>query len=173
MEVYQAIRTKRAVRKFAPRPISNEAIRMILNAGRRAQSSKNSQPWYFIAITNPQTLKALSELGTYAGHLAGAALGVAVLTPDPASRFAVMLDAGQAIAYMQLAAWEMGIGSCPATIYEYDRARELLGFPEDLHLRIALSFGYPADEEKLAAPPRLGGRRSFEDVVRMEKWNGE
>lgn len=173
MDVCQAIRTKRAVRKFAPRPIPSETIREILNAGRRAQSAKNMQPWYFIAITDPQTLKALSELGTYAGHLAGAALGVAVLTPDPMSRFSVMLDAGQAIAYMQLAAWELGIGSCPATIYEHERARELLGFPEDLHLRVALSFGYPADEEKLTAPPKAGGRRSFDEVVRMERWNGD
>jgi len=68
-----------------------------------------------------------------------------------------MFDLGQAAAYMQLAAWELGIGSCLASIYQPERAREILGFPEDLHLRIALSFGYPLDEEKISAPPKKGG----------------
>ncbi len=58
-------------------------------------------------------LKALSECGTWAGHLAGAALGVAILTPDPTEKFQIMFDAGQAAAYMQLAAWELGVGSVP------------------------------------------------------------
>ncbi len=69
-----------------------------------------------------------------------------------------MFDAGQAAAYMQLAAWELGIGSCPASIYEAEKAREILGFPATLHLRIALSFGYPAEENKLSATPKKGGR---------------
>jgi hypothetical protein len=46
----------------------------------------------------------MAKLGNYAGHLAGAALGVAILTPQPDQRFSVMFDAGQAAAYMQLAA---------------------------------------------------------------------
>jgi nitroreductase len=142
----------------------------ILYAGRRAQSAKNMQPWHFIAIQERAILKALSELGDYAGHLAGAALGVAIITPHPDVRFSIMLDAGQSAAYMQLAAWELGIGSCPGTIYQPDEARRLLGFPEDLHLRIALSFGYPLEVEKLTAPPRKGGRRAPDEVIHWEKW---
>ncbi len=170
MEVAEAIRLKRAVREFDPRPLPDEAVGRILRAGRRAQSSKNTQPWHFIAIRERATLEALSRLGTYAGHLAGAALGVAILTPDPASRFSVLFDAGQAAAYMQLAAWELGIGSCLATIYEPEAARSLLGFPEDLHLRIALSFGYPADPSVLSAPPRPGGRRPLDRTLHFERW---
>jgi nitroreductase len=170
MNVSEAIRTKRAVRQFSGKPISDEAIRIILNAGRRAQSAKNIQPWQFIAITQREMLEQLSRLGQYAGHLAGAALGVAIITPDPASRFSVMFDAGQAAAYMQLAAWELGIGSVPGTIYEPDQARALLGFPDDWHLRVALSFGYPADEGVLSNPPKKGGRAALEDIVHWGKW---
>jgi nitroreductase len=170
MDVSQAIHTKRAVRTFKDQPLPEEAIKAILNAGRRAQSAKNSQPWDFIVIKDKEKLKALSELGHFAGHLAGAALGVAIITPDPAQRFSIMFDAGQAAAYMQLAGWELGIGSCPATIYEPDQARELLGFPENKHIRIALSFGYPQDEREISAPPQKGGRRSFDDSVRWETW---
>ncbi len=76
-----------------------------------------------------------------------------------------MFDLGQAAAYMQLAAWELGVGSCPASIYQLDQARQILGFPTDLHLRIAISFGYPADEARLAAPPKKGGRRKLTEIA--------
>ena len=170
MNVSDAIRMKRAVRKFQDQPLPEEVVRAILNAGRRAQSSKNDQGWQFIAIREKAILKALSETGAYAGHLAGAALGVAILTPNPDGKFQDLFDAGQAAAYMQLAAWELGVGSCLASIYEPDKARDILGFPLDWHLRIAISFGYPADEEKLSAAPKKGGRRLLEEVVHWNKW---
>jgi len=170
MNVSEAIRTKRAVRKFQEKPLTKGIVTDILNAGRRSQSSKNEQTWQFIAIQDKKILQALSECGQWAGHISGAALAVAVLTPDPTAKFQTMFDAGQAAAYMQLAAWELGIGSCPASIYEPEKARRLLGFPSELHLRIVLSFGYPADEENLTASPKKGGRRSLEEVARWEKW---
>ncbi|HKZ70484.1 MAG TPA: nitroreductase family protein [Anaerolineales bacterium] len=170
MQVHEAIRTKRATRNFSERPIPDEIVLQIVNAGRRAQSSKNTQPWRFIAIRDKTRLKALSETGTYASHLAGAALGVAILTTDPNARWSIMFDAGQAAAYMQLEAWELGIGSCMATIYEPDRVRELLGFPADLHIRAAISFGYPVDEVTIAAPPKKGGRQAMDEVLHWERW---
>ncbi len=170
MQVSEAIRTKRAVRQFQDGPLPEQVVTTILNAGRRAQSSKNTQPWSFIAIQDKTTLLALSESGTYAGHLAGAALGVAILTPDPEQRFSIMFDAGQAAAYMQLAAWELDVGSCLATIYEPEAARQLLGFPSEMHLFIAISFGYPVDRAYLTTPPQKGGRRTLDDVAHMEKW---
>jgi nitroreductase len=173
MKVSEAIQKKRAVRQFKDEPLPEAVMVAILNAGRRAQSSKNTQPWHFIAIRDRQRLEKLAETGTYAGHLSGAALAVAILTPDPAQRFSIMFDAGQAAAYMQLAAWELGIGSCLASIYEPGKARELLSFPPDLHLRIAISFGYPLSEETITRPPRPGGRNPLEQVVHWETWQGQ
>ena len=170
MNVSEAIRMKRAVRKFQDKLLSEDVITAILNAGRRSQSSKNEQGWQFIAIQDKSILKALSECGQWAGHLAGAALGVAIMTPDPMAKFQTMFDAGQAAAFMQLAAWELGIGSVPASIYEPEKAREILGFPPEWHLRIALSFGYPLEDEKLVSAPKKGGRKSLEDVVHWDRW---
>jgi nitroreductase len=170
MLVSEAIRTKRAIRKFQDTPLSTNVVRTILNAGRRSQSSKNNQAWQFIAIQEKATLNALSQCGEWAGHIAGAALCVAILTPEPTGKFQTMFDAGQAAAFMQLAAWELGIGSCPASIYEPEKAREILGFPPEWHLRIALSFGLPLDEGKLSELPRKGGRRTLEEVTHWEKW---
>jgi nitroreductase len=170
MNVSDAIQTKRAIRKFQDKPLPEDVVRDILNAGRRSQSSKNEQAWQFIAIRDKSILKGLSECGNWAGHLAGAALAVAILTPDPTAKFQTMFDAGQAAAFMQLAAWELGVGSVPASIYEHEKAREILGFPPEWHLRIALSFGYPVDEEKLSAAPKKGGRKELDEVVHWERW---
>ncbi|MDQ2692635.1 MAG: nitroreductase family protein [Chloroflexota bacterium] len=170
MNVSEAIRTKRAIRKFQDKPLPDDVIQSILNAGRRSQSSKNQQAWQFIVIREKSTLKALSTCGQWAGHLAGAAAAVAILTPDPTAKFQTMFDAGQSAAYMQLHAWELGIGSVPASIYEAETARKILGFPPEWHLRIALSFGYPVEEEKLTAAPKKGGRRPLEEFVHWEKW---
>jgi nitroreductase len=71
---------------------------------------------------------------------------------------------------MVLAAWELGIGSVPATVYEHDRARALLGYPADWHCEFILSFGHPADPELLAAPKRAGGRRALAELVHEERW---
>jgi len=170
MNVSEAIRTKRAIRKFQNKHLPDDVVKAILNAGRRSQSSKNEQGWQFIAICDKSVLKALSECGQWAGHLAGAALGVAILTPEPTGKFQTMFDAGQAAAFMQLAAWELGVGSVPASLYEAEKAREILGFPPEWHLRIALSFGYPLEEEKLSAAPKKGGRRPLEEIVHWDKW---
>ena len=170
MNVSDAIRSKRAVREFSTQPLPPEVVRAILNAGRRSQSSKNTQPWHFIALQERAGLTALSKLGTWAGHLAGAALGDDVMTPDRGLKFQPPFDAGQAAAYMQLAAWDLGVGSCLASIYEGDKARELLGFPADWQLQTALSFGYPLDPAKLTQPNKKGGRRPLDEIVHWERW---
>ena len=168
MNVSEAIRLKRAVRKFQDKPLPDDVVHAILNAGRRSQSSKNTQTWQFVAIRDKSILKELSTCGEWAGHLA--ALAVVILTPAPESKFQIMFDAGQAAAFMQLAAWELGVGSVPASLYEHEKAQRILNVPPEWHVRIALSFGYPQEEEKLSAPPKKGGRAAFEDVVHWEKW---
>lgn len=170
MNVSEAIRLKRAIRIFTDQSLPDSSIITILNAGRRAQSSKNTQPWNFIAISDKTTLKSLSVCGLYSSHLAGAALGVAIVHPDPGEKFQTMFDIGQTAAYMQLAAWELGIGSCIASIYEPDKARELLGFPQDMFLRIALSFGYPQEPDLLTRKPKKGGRRPLDELIHWNKW---
>jgi nitroreductase len=71
---------------------------------------------------------------------------------------------------MMLVAWELGIGSVPATVYEHDLARELLGYPEDHHCEYLLSFGHPADPADLDRPNRAGGRSALSDLLHDERW---
>ena len=112
-------------------------------------------------------------MGHWAGHLAGAAVAIALVTEDPASAKAplsIYWDLGQAAQNMMLVAWELGIGSVPATVYDQDLARRLLGLPADRHCEFLLSFGYPADPTDLTRPPKAGGRRELGEIVREERW---
>ena len=171
MDVLDAIRLKRSVRQFAPKPLPDETMRAILNAGRRAQSSKNTQPWQFVAVTDKDILRQLSQTGDFASHLAGAALGVVIVTPDePERQDWLMFDVGQAASYMQLAAWDLGVGSVIATIYHPDQAQAILGIPAGYRCDVALSFGYPADASILTAPPRSGGRKPLDEMIHHDRW---
>ena len=174
MDVWTAIQAKRAIRRFSGRSIEPDELAGILDAGRRAGSSKNLQRWDFIICRERQHLADLATLGPYAGHIAGAAVAIALVTPDPAAADAplsVMFDLGQAAENMMLAALELGIGSCPATVYQHDGARELLGYPLTHHCEYVLSFGYPADPAELSRPPRTGGRRPLSEIVHEERWS--
>ena len=171
--VWDAVEHERVIRRFADRPLESDHLVRILNAGRRAASSKNLQRWNFIVCRDREHLARLATVGPWAGHVAGAAVAIALVTPDPTaadSPLSVTFDLGMAAANMRLVAWELGIGSAPATVYEHDLARELLGYPDDQHCEYVLSFGYPADPEDLTRPNRAGGRVALRDIVHDERW---
>lgn len=173
MDVWQAVATKRAIRDFADRPLEPERLDRILSAGRRAGSSKNLQRWDFVVCRDRDHLRDLSAVGPWAGHVAGAAVAIALVTPDPRAPDAplsITWDLGGAAAQMMLVAWELGIGSCPATVYDPDLARRLLGYPETHTCEYLLSFGYPADLSELTAPNRPGRRRPRAEIVHEERW---
>jgi nitroreductase len=173
METLEAIASRRAVRDFADRPLEDDHLRSILDAGRRAGSSKNRQRWDFIVVRDRDRLRELGAAGPWAGHVAGAAAAVALVSPDPRAPDAplsVTWDLGGVAAQMMLAAWSLGIGSCPATVYEQDLVRRTVGYPDERWCEYLLSFGYPADPTVLTAPRRAGGRRPLADVVHDERW---
>jgi nitroreductase len=170
VETWEAINSVRVVREFTAQPLDADHIERILNAGRRAGSSKNQQHWAFIVVRDRERLGDLAAVGKYAGHLAGAALAIALVTPNPASA-SVMWDCGRAAQNMVLAAWELRIGSVPATVYDHDLAHRLLGLPSDRRCDFLLSFGHPTDPSELIAPNRPGGRLPLAKVVHDEQWS--
>jgi nitroreductase len=172
MDVWDAINSVRVIRDFTERPLSAEHEARILNAARRTGSSKNEQTWAFVTIHDRGLLQQLTGVGKYADHLAGAAMAVALVTPDESAgwRNTRMWDLGRAAQSMVLAAWELGIGSAPATVFEQELVSRLLGLPADRRCHYLLSFGYPADPSELTAPKKRGGRKPLETMVHEERW---
>jgi nitroreductase len=171
METWDAIRARRNVREFEDRPIAETDLDRILEAGRRAPSSRNSQPWDFVVVTGRDDLRALSGVWRGGEHIARAAAAVAILlptTPDPHVRDRQAFDAGQAAMSMMLAAADLGIGSCHSAIGDQGLMRNLLGSPEDREGVIILSLGYPATRP--LSPIGRPERRDVGDVVHRERW---
>lgn len=162
METLEAIRSKRAVRQYTDEPVPEETIRTIVNAGRLAQSSKNTQPWHFVIVRARERLQQLAECGRYADHVARSAFTVIILQNTDWA-----FDIGQAAAYMQLAGWDQGVSSCLVYWHDPECVRELLGAPNGTGIQMGIAFGY-ADQPQGAPSP--AGRRDFDQVVHWERW---
>jgi len=174
-ELTRFVGSLRAVRRYSPRPISDEVLQDVVEVARWTGSSKNSQPWHLIVARNASTLEQLAECGPYAGHLAGAQAAIALVMDDGNRRF----DEGRLAQNVMLAAWAHGVGSCIASIYpdaNKARARALLGVPAKRWLHTVIALGYPADDKALrlsADRARLAdvpiGRVSVQDLVSHER----
>ena len=171
METWDALRARRNVRQFLDRPIPDEALDRILDAGRRAPSAGNWQPWDFVVVTEREQLAELAKVWQGARHVAGAAAAIAIVAPQPQDdRQSALLqyDLGQATYAMTVAAADLGVGTGHAAATDQDQARAVLGFPDKHFLAYVLSAGYPSDRP-LSVIERLD-RRPFDEVVHRGRW---
>ena len=171
METWDAIRARRNVRSFADRAISDEDLDRILEAGRRAPSASNTQPWDFVVVLDKGDLKELALVWRGAGHIAQSAATIVIVAPvtdDPRRAGLIEYDIGQATVQMAVAAADLGIGSGHASIGDQDRLRRLLGIPDDRRGAYLLALGYPADRP--LKPLKKINRRPFEEVVHRGRW---
>jgi nitroreductase len=171
VETWDAMRARRNVRQFTERPVPDEALDRILDAGRRAPSAGNWQPWDFVLVTDRAQLIELAKVWQGARHVAGAAAAIAIVAPEPkdAQQAALLqYDLGQATYAMTVAAADLGIGTGHAAAVDQDQAKAVLGFPDGRFLAYLLSVGYPSDKP-LAVITRLN-RRPFDEVVHRGTW---
>jgi nitroreductase len=172
MDAIKAIRTLRVVRGYRAQPLTQDEVRFIADAARKTGSSKNTQQWDFITIRDPEALRRLSGVTEFAKHLpsAGAAIALIVDAPNPDHARSVLWDLGRAAQNIALTAWDMGIGSCPITVRDFDLAADVMGLPADKQCQYIMALGWPADPDDLERPPQAGGRKDYDDVVHTERW---
>jgi len=170
METWEAIRSRRNVRSFDDRPLPEDHLGEILEAGRRAPSSQNWQPWDFVVVTDREQLARLAQTWRGAGHVAGSAATIALVAsvPEPERRATLYYDLGQATMSIMLAAAGLGIGSCHSAVGDQDLAREVLGLPPGTFCAYMISLGYPADRPLSLI--RRPSRRPLDEVVHRDRW---
>jgi nitroreductase len=171
METWDAITGRRNVREFEDRPLPREHLERILEAGRRAPSAQNWQPWDFIVVTDREHLRELANVAPGASHVAYSAATIALILPDTDDRVArdrAQFDLGQAAMAMLIAAADLGIGSGHAGVGDQELARRLLGFPENRYAARFIDLGYPADRP--LKPIRNPNRRPLDEVVHGGGW---
>lgn len=167
MEVNESLRTLRATRRFADRRIPDPLVERWLESARWCGSSRNSQPWRFLVVRDPQLRRQLSTLGDDASHLASASLVVALASVPGPYPFSTTFDLGRVAQSLMLAAHADGVGSCIAVFEPAEKvsvARDLLEVPSELTLDLAIGFGYP---QQVPTQPRdPAGRLELELLVR-------
>ncbi len=173
MDAYECITTKRDTRAYLDKPIEEEKLRKVLQAGRMAGSSKNTQPVRLVVIRDKEWLKEVATCGTFTQPLTGAQAGIAVCCPPDGSDF----DAGRAAQNMMVAAWNEGLATCPTSMHDQPCIRGKLGLPQEpedpasgrkgWRVVVVLALGYPNP----AVSIHLGkDRMPIEEYVHWERW---
>ena len=142
MEVFEAVRTMLAVRRYLDRAVPEAIVRRIVEAGRLTGSAMNLQPWQFVVVQDRDTLRRLGALARSGPYVADAALAIVVVVER--TGYAVS-DASRAIDSMMLTAWSEGVGSNWVGFGNLPKVNALLGIPADRDVLAILPFGYPAD----------------------------
>jgi nitroreductase len=142
MDVFEAIRTLLAVRRYQDRPVPEAALRRILEAGRLTGSAKNLQPWHFVVVQDRATLRQLGAIAQTGPYIARAPLAIVVAVDR--TPFAVS-DSSRAIQSMLLTAWAEGVGSNWVGFGGLEEVRALLKIPAELDVLAILPFGYPVE----------------------------
>ena len=133
METFLAIASKRDERRYADRPVSEEHVARILDAGRLSGSSQNKQLWQFVVVSDTESV---SDTVYAPENVRTSGLCVAIVGA------AGMFDVGRCAQNMMLAAWDFGVVSCPNGIRDPEKAAEIAGG----EVKMILSFGYPQRE---------------------------
>jgi nitroreductase len=159
MDTFLAIASRREVRDFADRPIPDEVVRRILDAGRLSGSSRNTQKWEFVVVSDRESL---AEAVYAPENVRNAPLVVAIVGE------AFPFDVGRAAQNMLLAAWNEGVGSVPNGTADAERAEQVIGASP---VKMILSFGYPSkprDPNARSAEEwsERANRKPFDEVVR-------
>jgi len=164
MDAYRAVVDKRDQRGFLPRPLPDETVRRILQAARMTGSSKNREPNRLVVVRDPERKRALAALSHFARWLADAAAVIVIVQTEHHE-----FDAGRCAQNMMVAAWNDGVGSCPAHLPEAELAK-LLGIPNGTFINRVIGFGY-VDPARAAAPKSVARKRlPLDTLVHWEAW---
>ena len=142
MDVFEAVRTVLAVRRYVSTPVPAAIVARIVEAGRLTASAMNKQPWHFIVIEERATLRQIGEIMTTGRYLADAALAIVVLV-EKRSPLAVS-DGSRAIQDMILAAWSEGVGSNWVGFGSMPEIEKLVGAPATMEGLAIIALGHPA-----------------------------
>ncbi len=168
MDLFEAIRGRRSVRSFMDRPVEEEKLCAVLEAGRLAPSARNLQDWRFVVVRDAATRKRLAEAARNQEFVGQAPVVIAACgTSDmimTCGQPAYALDVAIAVDHMTLAAVAEGLGTCWIGAFYEESVKEILGIPEQIRVVALLLLGYSAQ----AARPTP--RKKLDEILAYERW---
>ena len=153
MDIYEAIRKRKSIRKYKSEPVSDEKLTKVLEAARLAPSGKNGQPWRFIIVRDEKIRKELIPACRGQAFVAEAPIIVAACGREQDSyqkqggyMTSMAIDIGITLEHLMLAAAAEGLGTCWIGAFEEKEVKKVLGIPDDLRVVALTPLGYPDQE---------------------------
>ncbi len=169
MDVIEAIRRRRSIRSYQDRPVEEEKLLAVLEAGRLAPSASNRQEWRYIVVRDPGMRARLADAASSQKFVGQAPVVlVACAKTDgykmPCGEPCYPIDVAISLDHITLKAAEEGLGTCWIGAFDQPAVKKLLGIPEEIRVVQLMPLGYPAGE------PAARSRLSFDEIVVDEKW---
>jgi len=168
VDILNLLKSRRSIRIYQDKPIPQDLLLQILEAGRWAATAANLQPWHFVVVTDPETRKRIGEVARFffikSPHVEKAPV-VMVLGFDTRKgkygRYDVTLAGGN----MMTMATSLGLGTCWIGAFDEPKVKEILEIPKSIEVIGLITLGYP--DEKAEVPPRV----ELEKIVHWESWS--
>jgi nitroreductase len=162
--VLEIIKTRRSIRRFLDKPVPLEVLDELLEAARWAPSGGNSQPWVFVVVREPASVR---KVKMFSPGMGGVPTALIVLCSDQSAEAATaIMDISMAAQNVMLAAEDRDLGSCVIRSHNPQALQTLLDLPSHVMPELIVALGYPAK------PGRNPGRRPMEEIVHWEEWGG-
>jgi len=169
MEVIDEIRNWVSIKKYKDDKIELEILERILDAGVRAPSAKNRQPWRFIACTEDSVRSKIMSAAYGQDHVGSAPVIIAACTTNteykmPNGQLSYPIDISMAVSFMMIQARAENLGTCIVTTYDEPEIKDILSVPYSMRVVMLLLVGYP-DENPILTKRKLKSR-----VIAHEHW---
>ena len=164
MDVFDAVKARRTVRKYLPKELSEKHLLRLLEAARLAPSGMNLQPWELVVVTLAEGKRALVPACNGQQFVGECSVVIAGLD-DPKAKWA-KVDLALAMEQLVLQAVELGLGSCYIGAFSQEKVKAALGVPDDREVVMLLTVGYPAER------PPAQEKKSVERLVHRERYGG-
>lgn len=170
-ERLEEIRTVRQARLYRPDPVPDDVLNQLLEIARWTGSSRNTQPWHFIVITDKEQLARISQLRPTIAWVADAPLAIAIVL-NGASPTTETYDEGRVSERLLIAARILGLGGGTAWFGDESQqaeAKQFLGIPEERHARSVVVLGYPTTTKDHRPNPAQAGRKPLSELVSYDR----
>jgi nitroreductase len=173
MSLIERMRTVRQIRQYAAEPVPDEVVRDLLKVARWTGSSRNTQPWHFVVVTDREKLRNISQLRAPINWLAAAPLGIAIIL-DGASAISEAYDEGRITERLLIAAHTLGFGGGVAWFgddAQQAEAKRVLGVPPERTARSIVMIGRSVSTKDPRPSARPGGRKPLSRIVSYDRYS--
>lgn len=166
-QITEEIRKVRQARQYRPDPLADDVLEELLQIARWTGSSRNTQPWHFVVITDTEQLRQISQLRTPINWVADAPLAIAIVL-NGGSTASEAYDEGRVTERLMIGAHILGLGGGVAWFGDATQesdAKQILGIPEERTARSVVVVGYPISTKDPRPNPAASGRKPLEEIV--------